>query len=164
MDPQHVDPYTGEIKPGELFFRTGYNYDRDAASVESGLECKDPSLTQQQFAEDADINTIVRRFGITGKLPEGVRLPSYGDFTGVSDFRSAIAAIEQAEAAFMQMPANVRARFDNDPGAFVDFCSDDRNYAEAQALGLVKVPEQVPAAQGGPTASAPPSPAPTPTA
>ena len=40
------------------FLRTPYNYDTVAASNESGLGCEDPTLTQQQFAEESDINTI----------------------------------------------------------------------------------------------------------
>ena len=35
------------------FLRTPFNYDRDLASEESGLKCEDPSLTQQQFKDEA---------------------------------------------------------------------------------------------------------------
>ncbi|AXH74077.1 MAG: internal scaffolding protein [Microviridae sp.] len=156
--PTHIDQITGELKDG-VFLRTPYNYDRDEASFESGLDCKDLSLAQQQFAEDADINTIVRRFGISGKLPENVRMPSYGDFTGVDDYRSALDAIEAAKASFMALPGHVRARFDHDPGAFVDFCDDPRNLQEAKTLGLVTMPPPGEATPGGPTSEASPPPA-----
>ena len=52
----------------EPFLRSLYNYDRDAASSESGLACDDPTLAQQQFRDEADINTILERFGRTGLL------------------------------------------------------------------------------------------------
>lgn len=121
----------------EQFVRSPYNYDRDAASIESGLECKDPTLTKQSFAEEVDINTIVRRFNITGQLPTNVRMPSYGDFTGIFDFHSAMNAIVGARESFEAMPAHVRARFHNDPGEFVDFCADAANRQEAEKLGLI---------------------------
>lgn len=160
MDPQHIDPASGEIAPGEYFLRNGFNYDREAASIETGLLCSDPSLTQQQFAEDADINTIVRRFGITGQMPTGLRTPTYGDFEGVTDFRSALAAIDAAEASFMALPGHVRADFNNDPGLFVDFCSDPTNLSKLRELGLAE-PVKTPAAPG-PDPNTPSSPPPAP--
>lgn len=119
------------------FVRAAYNYDMNAASDESGLECKDVSLAQQHFAEECDINTIVKRFGLTGELPSDVRAPTYGDFVGIVDFHSAMNAIARANEAFDEMPAEVRARFQNNPAEFVAFCSDEKNRAEAEKLGLV---------------------------
>lgn len=161
---ENVEQIPGDVVALAPFLRSGFNYDRDYASRASGLLCQDPSLTQQQFAEDADINTIVRRFGITGELPTGVRAPSYGDFTGVSDFRSALAAIDAAEASFMALPAHVRATFQNDPGLFVDYCSDPANAAGMKELGLLSsVPTPAPVAPPGPDPVVQPSPVPTPT-
>ena len=66
-----------------------------------------------------------------------MRAPQYGDFTDAMDYHSALNAVIAADAAFMELPASVRARFSNDAGAFVAFCSDPANRAEAEALGLV---------------------------
>lgn len=112
-------------------------YDPDQVSAETGLECLDLTRTKQADAEEADINTIVRKFGITGKLPEGVRAPTYADFDDVFDFHTAQNAIIAAKDSFMRMPAAIRARFDNDPGAFVDFCSDPENVDELGKMGLL---------------------------
>lgn len=120
-----------------MFLRTPYNYDTMEASDECGLSCPEPTLAQQSAKEECDINTIVRRFGLTGELPSGVRAPQYGDFTEATDYHTAMNAVISANNAFMQLPADVRARFNNDAGAFVDFCSDDKNRAEAKALGLI---------------------------
>lgn len=106
----------------------------------SDLECKDPSLAQQSFKDDADINVMLERFKVTGVMPQGVFMPTYGDFTGVSDYRTAREAMLKAEHAFMDMPFNVRARFDNDPQKFLEFCSDEKNREEAIRLGLVPAP------------------------
>lgn len=121
-----------------IFVRAGFpfNYDVDQASVLSGLECKDKSLTRQSEAQDADINVIVKRFNVTGQLPQGLRLPTYADFDGIFDFRTAMDAVRAAEAAFLQVPAEIRARFGNDPHLFVQFCSNPENLGELRKLGL----------------------------
>lgn len=121
--------------------RTPYNYDRNAVSIATGLECTDPTRTQQQFKDDADINVIMRRFAVTGQLPQGVRMPQYGDFIdAVDDYQTAMNAIRAAEESFMMMPATVRDRFSNNPQRFLEFCEDPRNADEAKKLGLTKKP------------------------
>jgi len=122
-------------------FNTGFNMDNDAVSRETALVF-DPAegVTKQSFKEECDINTIVMRFGISGQLPENVRAPTYGDFVSVVDYQSALNAVIAADEAFMELPADVRKRFGNDPGAFVDFCSNEKNREEAIALGLVVPP------------------------
>ncbi|WNK14469.1 MAG: internal scaffolding protein [Microvirus sp.] len=120
------------------FLRTEFNYDMLEASAESGLRCDDPSMAQQQFLEESDINTIVDRFGLNGQLPDVVRMPEYGDFTQVTDFQTAMNAVIAAQKDFMTLPAKVRSRFDNDPQKLLEFVADDSNRAEARALGLLK--------------------------
>lgn len=131
------------MKPFEVFLRTEFNYDMNLAGDESGLKCMDPTLTKQSFAEEVDINTIVQRFHITGELPQNVRMPAFEDFTGIFDFHGAMNAIAQARESFDAMPAEVRARFHNNPAEFVDFTTNTKNLAEARKLGLVP-PEELP--------------------
>lgn len=121
--------------------RSGFNYDRDEASLESGLFCQDKSLTLQSQAQDADINLIVKRFGVTGMLPNIERLPIEADFVDIFDYRSAVDAVREAERLFMEVPADIRKRFNHDPGEFVRFCSDPANLPELRKLGLAK-PEE----------------------
>lgn len=123
--------------------RSPYNYDVDQASDDAGLDCsKDKGRTQQSFAEEVDINTIARRFGLTGQMPENVPQILQGDFTEVVDFQDAMSLIVSARESFDAMPAAVRTRFDNDPGKFLDFTSNEDNYEEAIKFGLVR-PEVV---------------------
>lgn len=124
-----------------VFLRTEFNYDRDAASKETALTFE-KGLTHQSFKDECDINTIVRRFGLTGELPQNVRLPSFGDFTGLMDYQQAQNALLEARDSFLAMPAEVRKRFHDDPGEFVAFCDDKANLDEARKLGLVP-PEEV---------------------
>jgi len=104
--------------------------------------------TVQSSKDEADINTIVERFGVTGQLPQNVRTPLSGDFTEAVDFRTALDAVIEAQRSFDAMPAGVRKRFGNDPAEFVDFSTarDDKgvlvNLVEMRKLGLA-VPEEV---------------------
>lgn len=102
-----------------------------------GLRCEDESLTVQSDAIDADINTIVRRFGITGELPTELPFVTNVDLSEAPDtYMGAIAILDQARDQFMKMPADVRSRFQNDPGLFMDFVSNPANLDEMRKLGL----------------------------
>ncbi|WNK14494.1 MAG: internal scaffolding protein [Microvirus sp.] len=111
-------------------------YDADALSEKTALKCDDHSLTHQSFKEECDINTIIDRFGISGELPENLFAPQNEDFIETFDFQSAMNQIIEAEKSFMQLPAKVRTRFNNDPGLYVNFCSNPENIQEMLDLGL----------------------------
>jgi phage internal scaffolding protein len=120
-----------------VFLRTPYNYDKDAASNESGLHCEDASLAQQHFKEECDINTILQKFNITGLLPEQPLSPRYGDFTGIGDYHTAMNRVIAVQDEFEALPAQIRARFDNDPAQLIEFLENSDNRPEAEELGLV---------------------------
>lgn len=135
----------GEVAGALDVFRTRLDTPSvaEVRTILTGVDCKDPSLAVQSQAEDADINVIVKRFGITGQVPQGVRPPTFEDFgDSVFDFQTAQNALVEAQRSFMAMPADVRKRFDNDPQQFVAFCSDEANLPEMRKLGLA-VPEKV---------------------
>lgn len=120
-----------------VFVRNPYNYDMQKVSDETGLKCEDPSLAQQHMKDECDINTIVERFGVTGELPTAPLPPQYGDFSGVTDYHSAMNAVLAAEQSFMALPAKIRARFDHDPNALLQFLNNEQNRDEAIQLGLI---------------------------
>lgn len=119
-----------------MFIRGPFNYDRKEVRMRTALTCGKEGGAKQEFKEECDINTILRRFNVTGQLPSGVRVPSYGDFEYADDFHSAVNAVALAHESFDAMPADVRRRFKNDPGEFVDFCSKSENLEEMRKLGL----------------------------
>lgn len=121
-----------------MIVRSLYAYDADKVSDETAFVPVGKSLTVQDQAEEADINTIVRRFGLTGQLPSNLRMPTYGEFEGVSSYHDALNLVKDAESNFMKLPAHVRVRFDHDPGALVEFLSHEENRAEAVKLGIVE--------------------------
>lgn len=130
----------------QILLRGFNSYDVDAASAEVVLACLDRSLAIQSQAEEADINTIVRRFGVTGMLPQVSLPPLEGDFSdSVFDYQSAMNLIVAADRSFMGLSADVRSRFGNDAAKFVDFCSNPDNLDEMRKLGLAvpKPPDPV---------------------
>lgn len=125
-------------------FRTGFNGYADMhPSLDAVLACEDESLTVQADAVDADINVIVKRFMRTGILPQVERPPLDGDFSNVGDYHEAMNLIRAADESFMRLDAAVRTRFDNDPGKFVAFCSDEKNLDEMRKMGLAVAKEPV---------------------
>lgn len=137
------------------FLRTPYNYDMSKVSDETGLACKDASLTQQQFFAESDINTIVDRFMKSGVLPEAARMPQYLDYEGVFDFQSAMNVVRQADENFARLDARVRARFQNSPQVFLDFFADPANQDEALRLGLALPKQGAPVTGAGAGAASP---------
>lgn len=103
---------------------------------DSDISCPEPSLAQQQFKDEVDINALMARFKVTGQMPVGASVPSYGDFSGVTDYRTAMDAVNRARDAFMAYPADLRSRFMNDPQKFLEFVSDPVNLDECRKLGL----------------------------
>lgn len=120
-----------------VFFRSGFNYDCDAVSNETALSNFEPTLTVQSEAENCDINVILERFG-QGISPPVTTLPPYeGEWTQTLSFTDAMNLVAHARESFMELSANIRARFHNNPQEMLDFIYDDSNYDEAIKLGLV---------------------------
>lgn len=94
-------------------------------------------MTLQQFADDADINTILRRFSLTGELGGTRREPLTGDLTLVTDYQQACNILRDAREHFMRLPAEVRRDLDNDPGRLSEWLDDPANLAKGRDLGLI---------------------------
>jgi len=121
-----------------IFLRTAYNYDTNAASNASGLVCEEPTRAQQHHKDECDINVILERFGKTGHLPVNAISGTYGDFSGVHDYHTALNTLIAAESEFDSLPAQIRKKFANEPSNLIEFLNDPKNKDEAIQLGLVK--------------------------
>lgn len=108
------------------------------------------SLALQQFRDECDINNLVERYHRTGTFYSALdcagrvaRMPQFGDFTALGDFREQQQKIIDVYEMFSQLPAKVRERFNNNPAFFVEFVGNEQNYDECVKLGLFekKMPE-----------------------
>jgi len=137
-----------------------HGYDPKEVSRANGVSTGSESAVQQQFVNEVDINTIVRRFGLTRELPSGREGGVYGDFSGVNDFESAMEAIERAQSGFMLLDPQVREKFANDVGLYLEFI-DSKSDEELAELGKPAPPvaaEPVPVASPAqPVPAAPPA-------
>lgn len=103
---------------------------------------EEPSMTDQAHKDSCDLNKIINKFLRTG-LMTNVRQdqPTYGDFSDKTDYHDAIARVSKANDQFLELPASIRARFNNDPGELISFLNDEKNRSEAEELGLVVSPQ-----------------------
>lgn len=106
--------------------------------------CLEKGRTRQSEAKACDVNRIVAKYHKTGIIPVSQRPALYADVSQMGDYRSALEQVQKADEAFMALPSKLRARFENDPAAFLDFCSDPGNRDEMRELGLLE-PEGQPA-------------------
>lgn len=119
------------------FFFTPYNVSEDHSDL-GAISVFEPSMTDQSQRDECDINVLVERFGVVpSDMPQAVVLPQYGDYEGIFDFQSAMQVILDAKSAFMDLPAKVRTRFNNNPQEYLEFFANPDNYDEALRLGFV---------------------------
>lgn len=138
-------------------WRHQYDADRDAYEGEATeIHTGAVSLVQRQFRKDSDINELVRRFGLIGRMPDPVVDPAYyGDVADIPDLKTALDRVRDASERFLALPAKVRSRFHNDPAELFAFLNDNENRAEAVKLGLVVEPAAEPPAPVVPPISSP---------
>lgn len=108
------------------------------ARVRTTFTTTGESMTRQEAKDECDINNIMKKFERTGMLDHRNQFQGqYGDYTNVpTDYHSAMNQVVAAEEMFLTVPAKVRAKFGNDPGAFLAFVSDPKNQDEMIELGL----------------------------
>lgn len=128
-----------------------------------------PSMTKQEFAQECDINNIIKAFKVTGQVTHiNAQRASgtYQDLPDPLDFQESLNAVRQANEAFNSLPSKVRERFNNDPQAFLTFMANPANQDEMIKLGLAtRTPQAAPPAPPAPPAApAPPPPSPAPPA
>lgn len=100
--------------------------------------------TKQSFKDECDINRIMARYQATGLLPQINEIPpQYMDCT-MYDFQEHQNFIAGAFSTFHELPSKLRARFNNNPAEFFDFCSQDKNRPEMAEMGLLKAQEAQP--------------------
>jgi len=104
---------------------------------------KEKSRTVQSSAPACDINNIMKKYKETGMIQHNSnREPFYGDVSGITDFRQAMEIVLNAETTFNNLPSEVREKFENDPGNFIEWIKNPTNLEEARKDGYVDTPEK----------------------
>lgn len=96
-----------------------------------------PSMTQQNFADESNINLILAKYAKTGLLDHVNKYGGqYADMPGEQDFHAAMNLVTSAQTMFADLPSGIRATFYNDPAQFLDFVENPENREEAIEMGL----------------------------
>lgn len=99
------------------------------------------SLTQQHFAQEADVRNIIKQYDRTGLIANVNRgVARYGDYSEVNEYAENLRMVQAAQASFMELPAEIREKFGNDPGNFFEFATDPKNHEAMVNLGLAERP------------------------
>lgn len=78
-------------------------------SERSGIDfSQSKDRTRQEGKADADVNTILARYGVGG---QPLRQTVYGETNYDMDLQRTMAAVDAAKSAWQQMPANLREKY-----------------------------------------------------
>lgn len=135
----------------KVFLRTGFNYDVDSVSLSTSIDASVEYMAkclpdekvrcaQQSSGDEHDIVNLVDKlvnYGVGVQMP----VPISDDFVAGEDFHDAMNRVARARDEFLQLPAHVRSKFDNDPGKFLDFFHDDKNIEDARKMGFLNPTE-----------------------
>lgn len=125
--------YSGPERVGRERIRVSINF----ADIEDS-----PGRTKQSFAEETNINSIMRRWHKLGTVTHlAGSPPTFGDFEDSSSYQDALNSLISADQAFAALSAEIRARMGNDPGTLMDFLADPANEEESIQLGLRPKPD-----------------------
>lgn len=95
------------------------------------------SMTDQQFADQVDINEIVKKFQKTGQISHLNKMQGMiADVSEIPDLLESMQTVTRAQQTFAQLPAALRDRFGNSPVQLINFLQDPANDQEAVAIGL----------------------------
>lgn len=101
------------------------------------FETSGESLTKQADADSCDVNLIMKKYEQHGIVPSiNTARAHFGDFSDSVDYQSSLEAVYAAQESFNRLPAGIRARFENDPGQFIEFCCNPDNLDELRRMGL----------------------------
>lgn len=99
------------------------------------------SLTQQHFRDECDIKNIIKKHDRTGLITHVARgIAEYGDYSEVHEYREALDLVNNANASFAELPADIRKLFDNNAGDFYEFATNPDNADKMVELGLAASP------------------------
>ena len=113
-------------------------------SVRQPLLISGVSRTKQSFKDETNINLILERHYKTDVMTHINKDPArYEDLPSGIDFQESLNLAITARDSFDALPGQLRAIFQNDPRAFLEFMDDPQNEKRIVALGLREGPESV---------------------
>lgn len=83
------------------------------------------SLTMQHFKDECDVYNILDRYKQTGHITHVQKTqPQYGDFSNVTTYHESMNLILAADAAFNDLPSDIRKKLNNNPENLIKTIED----------------------------------------
>lgn len=111
-----------------------------------GLEFHEPSLTQQQFKDDCEIESLLKAHNlgqVMGILNNHGQQPLYADVSDIPNFHDAQNHVARASEYFEGLPSDVRSRFNNSLSEFLTTLNDPGARDALTELGVLKASDKV---------------------
>lgn len=124
-------------------FRAAYKF-----GTTKGFSCLDKdgepqeTRTKQNHKEECDINNIVKKYDKGRGLLTHVNqaIASYGDFTQVNEYQVSLDLVNSSQQNFAALPSDIRRKFGQNPGEFLEFATNPENLDAMVDLGLAVKP------------------------
>ncbi len=98
----------------------------------------EPSMTVQSDAHLADIQNIMKQFGIGGiEMLDETQL-TFADVSDFTDLADALNQAKVAEVEFLKLPSKVREIFDHDVATWLDTAHDEEKRDALVQAGFLK--------------------------
>lgn len=96
----------GPADPPEI--RTQYDNQQEQLTKQGALDCtSSKDMTRQEFKDDADINVILKKFGID----QGQRQMQFGEQDFTIDLQQALIAVDESKKAYGKIDQGLRDKF-----------------------------------------------------
>ena len=103
------------------------------------LVCPEETRTEQHHKDATTITNILKQYDKTGLITHVNQAKAeYGDFTQVNEYQESLNMVIRAQNAFDELPSDIRKKFNNDPGEFLEFATNPDNQEEMVTLGLAR--------------------------
>ena len=106
-----------------------------------GLEFHEPSLTQQQFKQDCEIESLLKAHNLSqvmGIMNNHNQQPLYGDVSEIPDFHVSQNHLARATEYFEGLPSDVRSRFNNSLSEFLTTLNNPSAREALTEMGVLK--------------------------
>lgn len=106
-----------------------------------GLEFTQPSLTQQQFKDECEIESLLKAHNLSqvmGIMNNYNQQPLYGDVSEIPDFHVSQNHLARATEYFEGLPSDVRSRFNNSLSEFLITLNNPGAREALTEMGVLK--------------------------
>lgn len=121
--------------------RKAFDRERQQLEFEKDGKLIYPSIVEQHHTEDTLVQNILKKYDQTGVFYHvNQAQATYQDNTAFNEYQDMYDKIQSADANFKALPSEIREKFNNDTGKFLEFVNDDNNIEAMYDLGLMQKP------------------------